>query len=113
MKYRLESPGAAQPLGGALRGETGRSRKAAQIKRLKELYVFLHPETKHGAVGKHRPKSQSSQIANSEDAESAVRFAKVEAANTGRDESTIKRAAARGEKLGVDRESGTFNFKWR
>jgi hypothetical protein len=40
--------------------------EAAQVKRLKELYLFLHPETKKGATGKYRDKSQVSQIAEPE-----------------------------------------------
>lgn len=52
--------------------------EAAQIKRLKELYLFLHPETKNGTAGKHRPKTQVSQFAKP-DSEPADRFAKVEA----------------------------------
>jgi hypothetical protein len=84
--------------------------EAAQIKRLKELYLFLHPETKHGAVGKHRPKSQSSQIANSENADPAERFAKVEAANTSKNEATIARAAAQIKTRGHAVRTGRFDL---
>jgi hypothetical protein len=71
-----------KPLGPAL--------EATQIARLKELYVFLHPETKHGGDRK-----SVSQIAKLKSEDRSERFAKVEVANTGKNEATIARAAAR------------------
>lgn len=46
----------------------------AQIKRLKELYLFLHPETKNGGDRK-----SDLQIAKLKSEDRADRFAKVEA----------------------------------
>jgi hypothetical protein len=69
--------------------------KAYFIAIRKDAYERLHPETKHGAVGNGRSKEKSAQIALSTSDEPAERFSKVEAANTGRNEATVARAAVR------------------
>lgn len=58
----------------------------------KKLYEELHPETRHGAVGKHRPKSWSPQLENSKDL-----FTKT----TGRSKPAIALAARRAGQLGA------------
>jgi ParB-like chromosome segregation protein Spo0J len=65
--------------------------EALHVDRRKQLYEKLHPETRHGAIGRGREKS--SQVENS--------FVEETAKKTGKGESTIARAAARGKKVKV------------
>ena len=78
---------------------TTAERAAAQSRR-KAIYQELHPETKNGAAGKHRPKSQLGQIGQAEDGEAAPRFDEAAADATGQSQRTIRRDVTRGEALG-------------
>ena len=71
-----------------LRSELSPAERARQTYRRKEIYEELHPETRHGA-NQH---TRGVQVAHSS-------FADETAAATGRDASTIRRDASRGEKV--------------
>jgi ParB-like chromosome segregation protein Spo0J len=75
-------------------------RAAAQARR-KAIYQQLHPETKNGAAGKHRPKSQLGQLGQAEES-AAPRFDEAAAAATGQSERAVRRDVTRGEALGED-----------
>jgi hypothetical protein len=61
--------------------------RAMHVGRRKELYEKLHPETRHGTIGKGRAKSR--QVGDSK-----VRFTKDAANKTGKSERNIQRDAA-------------------
>jgi ParB family transcriptional regulator, chromosome partitioning protein len=70
------------------------AQEASAIFRRKAIYEELHPETKHGGnVG--GPSGQFVRTAKAD-------FASATADATGKDERTVRRAAARGEALGDD-----------
>lgn len=77
------------------RADLSKAERALLTAKRKELYERENPETRHGAVGKHRPKSQSRQNGDSDE-----RFTKDTATKTGKPERTIQRDAARGEAIG-------------
>ena len=66
----------------------------AEDRRRKAIYEELHPETKHGG----NAGGPSGQFVHTAKAD----FASATADATGKDERTIRRAAARGEALGDD-----------
>jgi hypothetical protein len=68
--------------------------RSAAIFRRKAIYEELHPETKHGG----NAGGPSGKFAHTE----TERFTAATAAAVGKDESTIRRAAARGEARGDD-----------
>jgi ParB family chromosome partitioning protein len=68
------------------------AQEASAIFRRKAIYEELHPETKHGANQHTRGVDNL--------ATPADRFTSVTADATGKDERTIRRAAARGEAVG-------------
>jgi ParB family chromosome partitioning protein len=74
------------------RNELSPAERSAAIARRKAIYERLHPETKHGAVGKGRKPPKGSAKAD--------RFSAATAAATGRSESGIQLDAHRGEVLG-------------
>ena len=74
------------------------AQEASAIARRKAIYEELHPETKHGGDRK------SDQVDNL--ATRSERFTAATSQATGKDERTIRRAAARGEKLGDDLKAG-------
>jgi len=67
------------------------SERALFTQRRKEAYEALHPETKHGAIG--RGHEQSRQLGDSEKAD---RFTADTAARTGQSERSVQRDATRG-----------------
>jgi hypothetical protein len=71
-----------EPLGPALEG--------AQIKRLKELYLFLHQETKKGTAGA---------MSKHGSANDNLSFAESTAEASGIDKRTVERAASRGDAI--------------
>jgi len=72
--------------------------RALFTRRRKEIYVALHPETRHGAAGRGRPKEQSAEIPHSNSP--AERFTLATATAIGVNEDTVKVDAARGVALG-------------
>lgn len=70
------------------------AQEAEAIFRRKAIYEELHPETKHGAIGNGRVDNLATL--------KAERFTAATSQATGKDERTIRRAAARGEALGDD-----------
>ncbi len=73
------------------------AQEASAIFRRKAIYEALHPETKHGGDRK------SDQVDNL--ATRSERFTAATSDATGKDERTVRRAAARGEALGDDLEA--------
>ncbi|CAN2533045.1 hypothetical+protein [Methylocapsa aurea] len=73
------------------------AQEASAIFRRKRIYEELHPETKHGGDRK------SDQVDNL--STRSERFTAATSEATGKDERTIRRAAARGEALGADLKS--------
>jgi len=69
------------------RADLTEAEEALHTNRLKELYEEVHPQTKHGAIGRGRKKS--SQNENS--------FVEKTAKETGKGRSTVARAATRGK----------------
>lgn len=86
-----------------MRAELTPAQEAAQISRRKELYEFLHPETKHG--GDHKSQELSSRRfgdlkGHSKNKEMpADRFTQATAAATGRAERSLQKAARRGKNI--------------
>ncbi|TAK50258.1 MAG: hypothetical protein EPO23_03365 [Xanthobacteraceae bacterium] len=79
-------------------------RSAAQARR-KALWQELHPETRNGAAGKYRSKSQlQSQLAQVEQAgeRPAARYDEAAAQSIGQSPATIRRDVHRGEALGAE-----------
>lgn len=70
------------------------SARAEQTARRKAIYEELHPETRHGAVGRA---GKSGQDVHS--------FADATAAATGKDARTVRRDAERGEKVSPEAAS--------
>jgi ParB family transcriptional regulator, chromosome partitioning protein len=68
--------------------------EAAHLHKRKEIFERLHPETKRGAAGKHRPKSKVSQNGTPEKA-----FIDDAAKKTGRGRSTVARSVSRGQNI--------------
>ena len=66
--------------------------RAAHFAARKEVYEKLHPETKHGAVGRGRKKSRQNGDSND-------RFTKDTATKAGRSERSVQREVERGEKI--------------
>jgi ParB-like chromosome segregation protein Spo0J len=76
------------------------SEEAWFIKRRKDAYEALHPETRNGAVGNGREKVRQVGEATSDKENKAVdRFTADTAAKTGQSERAVQRAAERGEKV--------------
>lgn len=71
--------------------------RAGHVTKRKRIYLALHPETAHGAIGGGH--DQSRQIGDSEKAD---RFTQATAEKTGKSERSIQRESARGEALGED-----------
>ena len=63
------------------------------LKRRKAIYEAIHPETKHGATGRGRPKEKSSHNENS------ISFAEDTAAKTGRSRPSIYRDLETADKI--------------
>jgi ParB family transcriptional regulator, chromosome partitioning protein len=74
------------------RNELSPAERSAAVARRNAIYEKLHPETKHGAVGKGREPPKGSAKAD--------RFSAATAAATGRSERAIQLDAHRGEVLG-------------
>jgi ParB-like chromosome segregation protein Spo0J len=74
------------------RNELSPAERSAAVARRKAIYETLHPETKHGAIGKGRELPKG--------AVKADRFSAATAAATGRSERAIQLDAHRGEVLG-------------
>jgi ParB family chromosome partitioning protein len=86
--------------------------RAKFTSRRKDVYEALHPETRHGAVGRNHPV----QSCQNDDSEPVSRFTADTAAKTGKSEASIQRDARRGEKItdeamaeivGTDLDKGT------
>ena len=75
-------------------------RAVAQARR-KAIYQQIHPETKAGASGKYRPKSQFGQVGQAEN-HPAPRYDEAAAEATGQSERAVRRDVTRGEALGED-----------
>ena len=77
------------------------AQEAVALSRRKAIYEALHPETKAGVAGAH-----ASNRAQGRDAADnlSVAFTSATSQATGKDERTIRRAAARGAALGDDLE---------
>jgi N6-adenosine-specific RNA methylase IME4 len=73
--------------------------RAAATARRKHIYVWLHPETKHG-VNQHT--RGVANLATPDDVEPAERFTAATAEATGSSERVVRRDATRGEALGDD-----------
>lgn len=80
---------------------TPAERASAQARR-KKIYQDLHPETKNGAAGKNRPKSQLGQLGQADGGVAAPRFDEAAAEATGQSERAVRRDVTRGEALGDD-----------
>lgn len=78
------------------RAELDPAMRAKFTARRKELYEYLHPETRHGAIGNGREKSR--QLGES----TSGRFTADTAARTGQSERSVQRDAERGEKVADD-----------
>jgi N6-adenosine-specific RNA methylase IME4 len=76
-----------------IRGELSPAERAMHVRRRKELYEKLHPETKHGATGRGRKKSR--QLGDSND-----RFTK-DTTKTGQSERDVQRDATRAKSVVV------------
>ena len=76
------------------RNELSPAERSAAVARRKAIYETLHPETKHGAIGKGRELPKG--------AAKAERFSAVTAAATGRSERAVQLDAQRGEALGAE-----------
>jgi MT-A70 len=74
--------------------------RAIAVRRRKAVYLQLHPDTAHGAIGNGRDKSR--QLGDSTSDNEINRFTRATAEATGIGERTLQRDAARGEKLGDD-----------
>jgi ParB/RepB/Spo0J family partition protein len=77
-----------------IRADLTPAERAAHVGRRKELYEKLHPEAKHGAVGRGRKKS--GQVGHSNE-----RFTKDVAKKTGQSERKVRRDATRAKKVVV------------
>jgi ParB/RepB/Spo0J family partition protein len=77
-----------------VRADLGFAERALHIGRRKELYEKLHPETKHGAIGRGREKNR--QVGDSND-----RFTKETAKKTRRSERQVQRDASRAKNVVV------------
>jgi ParB/RepB/Spo0J family partition protein len=74
-----------------IRAELSPAERAAHHAERKAIYERLHPETKHGAIGRGRKKS--SQVANSKS------YADDAAEKTGKHKATVARDAKRGKAI--------------
>lgn len=84
--------------------------RGSQEARRKRIWKELHPETKNGAAGRYRPKSQLAQIEQAENLSEindlpsvdtpAKRYDEASAAATGSSSATVRRHVHRGEALG-------------
>jgi ParB family transcriptional regulator, chromosome partitioning protein len=79
-----------------IRADLTPAEEAAHIGKRKELYEKLHPETKHGAVGRRGKRSQ-----NATSFEPADAFIDDTAKKTGKHRATVARKAARAKKVAV------------
>jgi ParB family chromosome partitioning protein len=77
-----------------VRADLGFAERALHIGRRKELYEKLHPETKHGAIGRGREKNR--QVGDSND-----RFTRETAKKTRRSERQVQRDASRAKNVVV------------
>jgi ParB/RepB/Spo0J family partition protein len=83
-----------------MRVELTDAEEAAAVSRRKEIYEKLMPQAKQGATGgtnKGKARNEVAKLATSVDS-----FTKDTADKTGKAERTIRRAATRGKKIGVD-----------
>ena len=89
-----------------MRAELSPAERAGQTARRKAIYLELHPETGHGAVGRG---GKSGQVVHS--------FSEATAESTGKDARTVRRDAERGEKVcdealslvkGTDLDTGAY-----
>jgi vacuolar-type H+-ATPase subunit I/STV1 len=92
-----------------MRAELTPADRAAQTARRKAIYLELHPETAHGAVGRGGYDENSGQVVRS--------FSAATSEATGKDERTVRRDAERGEKIcsealtlvrGTELDTGTY-----
>lgn len=79
-----------------IRNELTPAERAIHTAERKKLYEEMHPETKHGAIGRNHDKPQSRKVCNSEKAD---RFTTDTAKKTGTSERKVQLDAARGEKI--------------
>ncbi|MBI5111320.1 MAG: ParB N-terminal domain-containing protein [Rhodovulum sp.] len=85
------------------RNDLSAAERASYNTRRKAIWQELHPETKNGASGKYRPKSQLRQVGEAEkskEVNEAPRYDEAAAEATGQSERTIQRDCTRGEALG-------------
>jgi ParB-like chromosome segregation protein Spo0J len=76
------------------RNDLSPAERSAAVARRKEIYETLHPQTKHGAIGKgHELPKGSARV---------ERFSAATAAATGRSERAVQLDAQRGEALGAE-----------
>ncbi len=80
-----------------MRADLDPAQRAKQTARRKAIYVELHPETAHGAIGGGH--DQSRQLGDSAKSE---RFTADTAASTGKSERVVQRDAERGENIAPD-----------
>lgn len=80
------------------RNEFSPAERAIAISRRKAIYLELHPDTAHGAIGNGREKTR--QVGDS--TRETQRFTKATAEAVGIAERTIQRDASRGERIGDD-----------
>lgn len=86
------------------RNDLSPAARSRNVARRKAIYEELHPETKHGATGRGRPKNRVAESAtlSGDDGgrEPAERFTESTADATGQSERTVQQDARRGEALG-------------
>jgi len=84
------------------RNDLSPAERAAATARRKCIYEQLHPETKHGEVGRGRAKDRVANLATLSDDEPAERFTEATSKATGHSERAVQRDARRGAAIGAE-----------